>query len=107
MRGSCLGNNLRVYSRRIVTTRNFLLNLRSLLYTYDNSLKVESYQVFLYLICHSYSPFSHYLPHLFYLVSIKSFIAVQHEKNMILHKSILIIHLIELCGKISDIYVEP
>ena len=29
------------------------------------------------------------------------------KKNMILHKSILIVHLIELCGKISDIYAEP
>ena len=37
----------------------------------------------------------------------KSFIAVQHEKNMILHKSILIVCLIELRGKISDIYAKP
>ena len=36
----------------------------------------------------------------------KSFIAVQHGKNMIWHKSILIVSLIELCGKISDIHAE-
>ena len=47
----------------------------------DNSQEVESYQVFLYLIWHSYSLFSHYLPHLSYLVSMKSFIADQHEKK--------------------------
>ena len=37
----------------------------------------------------------------------KSFIAVQREKNMIWHKSILIVYLIVLCGKISDIYAKP
>ena len=37
----------------------------------------------------------------------KSFIAVQHEKKYDFHKSILIICLIELRGKISDIYAKP
>ena len=37
----------------------------------------------------------------------KLFTAAQHKKNMIWHKSILIVRLIELYGQISDIYAAP